>query len=588
MTVAILAAAAVLLLARLSATDLWAPDEPRYAQVAEELRALERGAADLVLLRLNGDPYTQKPPLYYWLAALAGAPGGRVTEWAARLPSALAGIATVWLTLQLGQALFRSQAVGLWSAAILLTSFRFAHIARRAQLDVLLALFETAALVAFWRLDQASRSPSPVAEHHRATTGTLVLLHAALGCAVLTKGPVGLLPLGVMAAYLAWEGRFASMRALLPPWSFLLSLAPALLWLAGSSSLAGDGFLQDAVVENLFARFFGGASHARPFYYYAYQFPADFLPWTALWPLAAVCALRQLRSPKAKPLGELAATTSAWRLLATWVTLSVIFFSLSAGKRGLYLLPAFPAVAIACGYALSEWITRHGGVRPWVAVVSAFATAALLGGGASLALAFGPGLEFEALPGFPIPRSFGVALFAIGALCAGTLQWRPAADVRVPEHSRWRRSPGAIAAAGLICAYGVELALFSLVYPAFDGEKSPRPIARALADASPRGSRVGIFQYRSLIGGLRYYGSRKLVALNSHEEVGAFLQAGGAAIAARAKHAGALQAATPLDLKRSLRNGEREIVILAPRIRRAVENLIPISAEAPDFATDSP
>ena len=81
-------AAALLLLPGLGATDLWAPDEPRYAQVAEELRSLRHGAAGLVLLHLNDAVYNQKPPLYFWLAALAGA---GPTAWARRRPSGCAG-----------------------------------------------------------------------------------------------------------------------------------------------------------------------------------------------------------------------------------------------------------------------------------------------------------------------------------------------------------------------------------------------------------------------------------------------------------------------------------------------------------------
>ena len=61
--------------------------------MAEEVRSFEHGPTGLVLLYLNGEPTDQKPPLYYWAAALFGVPGGRVTETAARLPSALAGIA---------------------------------------------------------------------------------------------------------------------------------------------------------------------------------------------------------------------------------------------------------------------------------------------------------------------------------------------------------------------------------------------------------------------------------------------------------------------------------------------------------------
>ena len=132
------------------------------------------------------------------------------------------------------------------------------------------------------------------------------------------------LPLAVMAAYLAWEGRLARMRQIFPPWSFLLSLAPALLWLASSAALAPDGFLRDAVVENLIARFFAGTSHARPFYYYGYQFPADFMPWTALWPLAGICAFRQLRG---RAGDEREAMRSPWRFVLAWIAIPFAFIN---------------------------------------------------------------------------------------------------------------------------------------------------------------------------------------------------------------------------------------------------------------------
>ena len=148
-----LMASALLLLPRLGSLGLWAPDEPRYAQVAEELRSFAHGPSGHFVLHLNGEVYEQKPPLYFWAAALAGAPGGRVTEGAARLPSALAGIACVALTMRLG-ALLLSPRASVLGGFFLLTTLEFAHLARRVQLDIVLTLFELAALYAFERLEK--------------------------------------------------------------------------------------------------------------------------------------------------------------------------------------------------------------------------------------------------------------------------------------------------------------------------------------------------------------------------------------------------------------------------------------------------
>ncbi len=67
--------------------DFVGPDEPRYAQVAREMAASE----DFVTPRLHGEPWFEKPILYYWMAATAFKVMG-VSELAARLPSAVSGL----------------------------------------------------------------------------------------------------------------------------------------------------------------------------------------------------------------------------------------------------------------------------------------------------------------------------------------------------------------------------------------------------------------------------------------------------------------------------------------------------------------
>jgi 4-amino-4-deoxy-L-arabinose transferase-like glycosyltransferase len=325
-------AAALLLLPGLGRLDLWAPDEPRYAQVAEELRSAGPGLPGRVLLHLNGEPYTQKPPLFFWLAALAGAVSGRVGETAARLPSALAGVLTVAVVARLGTRLLGAQA-GLLGAGMLLTAWEFAWRARRAQLDVLLTFFEVTALAAFWRL--FTRGPS---------RATLALLHVALGLAVLTKGPVGwLVPFLAMTTFLAWEGRLRELPRLAPPWALALSLGPGLAWIAAATALGPPGFADEALVQNLLGRFFQGTSHARSLPYYALHLPLSFLPWTLLAPWAVREARRRVFADGADP-----GRARAWRFLLAWLGSSFVFFSLSAGKRALYLLPVFPALALLC------------------------------------------------------------------------------------------------------------------------------------------------------------------------------------------------------------------------------------------------
>ena len=470
---AVLLVASLLLLGvGLGGIDFWAPDEPRYGQVAEEVRSMEHGLRGVALLHLGGEPYTQKPPLYYWLAALAGTASDRVTETAARLPSMLAGVGTVLLTWLLGRRLFASPVAALFGAALLLTSFRFAHLARRAQLDVLLVLFETAALLAFWRIDQQLRAGKGI------RPSLVVGLHAALGAAALTKGPVGWLPMLVIAVYLAWERRLGSFRALVPPWGLLLSVGPVVAWIAVATSLAPSGFFAEAVVENLVGRVVEAASHVRPFYYYLYQLPADFLPWTLLWPLALLAAARGLAGEERQ----------GWRLLSVWIVVPLLVFSVASGKRGLYLLPVFPALALACGAALDAWMRDREGVPRWLRAVIGVGGVAAIGVGATLAR--GPDLDWARYPGFTVAGTAAAALWAAGG--AGLVL----ASVLASRRGGLRGAAAAVVATVLV----VEAVVFTVVYPGFDEQKSPRGIATLAAGLTAPDETVGIFDDAGLAG----------------------------------------------------------------------------------------
>ncbi len=540
---AVIAASAVLLLTGLGWLDADAPDEPRALQVAEELRAGEHGALGLVVLHLNGEVYTQKPPLYYWLAAALGAPTDRVTELAARLPSALAGIFVVWLTMQLGARLFGSGA-GVLGAAILLTVYAFSHVARRVQLDVLLTAFELTALACFWWLDRGLGPP------RRLQAG----LHAALGLAVLTKGPVGfLIPALGITAFLIWERRPRDLARVFPRWGLLLSLGPGLVWISAATALAPAGFAGDAIGENLFGRFFAGTSHARPFYYYLWNFPQEFLPWTLAFPVAYRVTRREIFVP-----GGDEEARRAWRFLLACSAVSLLFFSLSSGKRGLYQLPIFPATALLCADALLRWLAGRARLpRPFTLCAGLLLAPLLALGGVAVAAGLGrplflPAERVAELSG-PLLLAFGCGLLGIiaAALAAWLLLVRNRASVLV--------FPGLVA--GTLA--GVELAVFLLLLPALEPATTLRPTAVAAAEQTPPGGRIGLLGSRSMAGGLVYYGERRVTELRSPEEVARFFAEGGRALVLKGKKLERL--GVPVEIVHRARSGKRELLVVTPR-----------------------
>lgn len=482
-------AAALVFGVGLGARDFWEPDEPRHGAIAEEMRALRFGPAQLVVPRLNGEVYSQKPPLYYWLAALAGTSSGFVSEGAARFPSALAALVTALAVCAFGGAAL-GRSAGLAAAAFLITTPAFVDVARNARPDALLAMFVTCALWLTWRIDRGIGS---AASNRR-------VLHLAIGLGLLTKGPVAaLLPLLGYAGYLAWERRLRDLGQLFSRGSWLLSVGLAAVWLVAAVLLAPSGFFDDAVAENLFGRYFSGASHEQPLGYYLRRLPVACLPWSLLWPVAALrlrSGLRRDADPERR---------SALRFLIAFVGAGFLFFTLSSGKRMIYLVPLFPALALLSSEA------AHG-VGPAVArVLRARPAFAALGATVAIAVAIllASAAARAGLPAAALGIGLGVAALAV------LLPWE-----RLFGTEAWLTRGFALLVVG-------QVAVFGWLLPRFDSGRSIRGAAVVAAAFAPRGTPIGLLRNGSLVGGVAYYSRRPVEQIGSERGLRKFLAAGG-------------------------------------------------------------
>src|SRR5579872_5559742 len=146
-------------------------DEPRYAQVAREM--LER--RDWILPTLGGQPWLEKPPLYYWQAALAYSIFG-VSDWSARLPSALDATLLV-LAIYFFLRRFRAGSE-LDGALITASSAAIVGYARAASMDMALAATFTMSMLCWWGWRE------------RRQKTYLGAFYAFLALGTLAKGPV--------------------------------------------------------------------------------------------------------------------------------------------------------------------------------------------------------------------------------------------------------------------------------------------------------------------------------------------------------------------------------------------------------------
>jgi 4-amino-4-deoxy-L-arabinose transferase-like glycosyltransferase len=331
MAVAFIAAATLpQFLLGLGDRHIWIPLEARYALVAREM--LETG--QWILPHLGGLVYADKPPLLFWSIALLSALGPGVTEWTARLPTALAAVGVCLMTWRLGVRCF-SPTTGLLAALVLATSGGFFWSGRQALPDMLLTLWTTGAFWALWEWFTGKRRRAAVAAG------------LCMGFATLTKGPVGaILPTlsGLIYFIMAYgqRPRLTGGDTLLCLGAFL---GVTLAWFVPAVTLGGLEYAQATLLHHSLERYARAWEHTAPWYYYLGAFPAEFLPWTLFLPQALVTR---------GSLGQSQGRDGRW-FTVCWLVTILGFFSISSGKRDIYILPAFPAAALLVGWSWSRW-----------------------------------------------------------------------------------------------------------------------------------------------------------------------------------------------------------------------------------------
>ena len=500
--------AALLFLPGLGRRDLWNPDEARYAQVAREMTE----ARSWSLPRLNGEVYTQKPPLFFWLIAAAGALGGGIGETTARVPSALAAIGATLLVFLLGHRLFGRRAAWL-AAAAFASCFKVLWQGRFGQIDMVLT-----ALVAFamWWF---------VRGHTERRPGFYWLFFASAGLATLAKGPAGLLPpLLAVVAYLLLAGERAELRRLRIGRGLLLWAAVVLAWLVPAALAGGREYLDQIVLKQNVTRYADPWHHFRPWYYFLTVVPGDFFPWSLLLP--AAFATR----------GQLGGNSRRGVLFAAcWAVVTIVFFSLSPAKRSVYVLTMYPAMALLVGVALDRLAAMWPRRRRFVAVpLAAVLGLAAIAGAAVALVASLPALE----AGGPTARSlaarlaaatsrggFGpddLALFGgtrfLAAICLAFLLLAVGAlaGLRLAAAGRVPRAAAALAA-GMAAMW---LVVAIVVLPRFDVVKSARGLSAELVARLQPGDVYGI--YPRLDSTFLFYSGRFAMALDSPEALHAF------------------------------------------------------------------
>jgi len=408
----ILATLYVCYFSHLGAIGFVGPDEPRYAWIARDMA--ETG--DWVTPRLYGKPWFEKPPLFYWGAALCFRLFG-VSEASARLPSAicalLATLTLAWLALRLYGA-----ETARWLLLLLPTTVGMIGFSHAAATDMPFSAMLTIAMVcAAVVLGLTRNENTPILP--RAPWLALVLFGFFLGLAVLAKGPAAIiLSAGAIFFWALFTKRWRDAFRLFHPAAIASFCLTSLPWYVLCGRRNPD-FLRIFIVEHNFKRYLTPEfQHIQPFWFYIPVLLVAFLPWTAaiLW-TAVEGSARIAKSKKTSP---------QTLFLLSWSGLVVLFFSLSHSKLPGYVLPSIPAICLIVTRACVAMASAHRQTFRFINITAAFILLLL----SALVSVATPHIS-RANERFGVLAGLTIALMGAANILLGIFHpWRSATDLR--------------------------------------------------------------------------------------------------------------------------------------------------------------
>ena len=495
----------------LGAIGLTGADEPRYAQIAREMFHRH----DWITPTLWGDPWLEKPALYYWRAMVAYDTFG-VHDWSARLPSATFAFGMVWIIY-----------------------FHMRRFRPGAQLDAALITASCAAVVGFSHgasTDMQLAAPFVIGMlgwyAWFVTRRKLWLFDFYFFMAVgtLAKGPVA----PALAAMIIIP--FCLLRR--RPWEWAKSLwlpgialffAIALPWYVAVQH-RNPQFLHVFIFQHNLERFGTNLfQHSQPFWYYAPVMLLALMPWAFIAALAVWDALResirQWRVSERERAPEVIGDAFP-EFLTLWVFIPVIFFTLSRSKLPGYILPAVPPCTILAADYLAR-LRRRSNVD-----VEETPTSISLVAPKPVFVRMDTGT-----------RSVPKLIVFLHALVTGTLV---GVGLLLPYVAAERQSPPALAktiaallaAATLLFIYfavvrrGAALLRFATLVPilftlwflenpaahVLDEAYSSRPLAAQLQQLDTAGDPVAVFHVRREVEfGLGYYRDQRIPSYDRNE-----------------------------------------------------------------------
>lgn len=371
---------------------LWVPDEPRYAQISQEMLSTGNWAAP----HFMGLRYFEKPAAGYWFIALAQQVFGQ-NLFGVRFASALTTTLSVLLTYFLARRLWNDPRRALAASGIYMSCALIAGQAGYANLDPQFTFWVNLSLVAFWLAITCDTRNKRVA--------SWALVGIACGMGFMTKGFLALLLPVIVAVPLALRLKLTGQLLRYGWVAVLIAGALALPWMLAVHRLEPDYWNFFFWHEHIRRFAAEDAQHTRPFWFYLPLLVVACVPWAGLLPAAAVEFWRKRQQPGLFFLG-------------LWFLLPLIFLSFSRGKLPTYIMPCILPLSLLIAHALINAVD-NGRLR-------ALRVNALLNLSGGIALAIGVIYVQLKKPVYhDEPLELSLIALALGCWIAGNLlAWR--------------------------------------------------------------------------------------------------------------------------------------------------------------------
>ncbi len=306
--------------------SLWSPDEPRVAEIAREIS--ETG--EYVIPHLSKRPFLEKPPLYFATAGFFYHVFDTRTEGIGRLASVTFSLGTLAVVF-FGIKRLMGEETGCLSTMILASSFLFFLVSHKMLVDNALVFFTTSALISF------------ILGYKERLSWGFKVFWICLALAFMTKGAVGIgIPIVAVGLFMLWKFDFSVLKRMwLIPGATLVAVTMftwgLILYLKGGIEYLNTFYVYDQIGRFLSSGIYRGG-HIRPFYYYLKDIWADAAPWSIFLIPAFIRKKVQFDDTK--------------RFMYSWFISGFILLSLASTKRGVYMLPMYPAMA----FIIASWM----------------------------------------------------------------------------------------------------------------------------------------------------------------------------------------------------------------------------------------